>query len=147
MEEETQELVVRDEDKFAKDFKLLTNDAIINQLVLLSKTLRSHYEIGNDERNMYIQLLKFYDKIVYMNIDLLSLAILYISRNNFNTQLTFNEKKGLEDFIINKVIPFMDKQKDTAGGAKSKDENMKANITINFISYLTSLTNYISPNL
>ena len=61
-DEEKVNLVVGDEDKLSKNLKLLTNDAIFNQLVLLSETLKSHYELSNDDRNNYVQLLKFYDK-------------------------------------------------------------------------------------
>ena len=83
-DEERQEVEVPDEQKIARELKPNTNDAIINQLLLLYKHMKSHYELSNDERNNYMKLLKFYDRIVYMNPELLSLAILFISRNKFD---------------------------------------------------------------
>ena len=138
-DEEKVNLVVGDEDKLSKDLKLLTNDAIINQLILLSKTLKSHNELNNDDRNSYIQLLKFYDKIVYMNIDLLSLAILYISKYRFSLEPTIQDKLELEKFIISRVIPFIDQKKDI-------DEKKKADISINFVAYLIALNNHLYSN-
>ena len=139
-EEERSELVVKEEDIIAKGLRLVTNDAITNQLLALYKSLKSHYELSNDERNNYMNLLKFYDRIVYMNTDLLSLAILYISRYKFGKDMSTEDKEVLDNFIKDRVIPFMNKQKD-----HDKIEEAKAiNISINFISYLISLSNYLT---
>jgi len=139
-DEEKVNLVVGDEDKLSKNLKLLTNDAIFNQLVLLSETLKSHYELSNDDRNNYVQLLKFYDKIAYMNIDLLSLAILYISKHRFSSNV--QDKIDLETFIVTRVVPFINGKNESI----KIDERKKNNITINFVAYLISLNNYLNFN-
>ena len=139
-DEERQEVEVPDEQKIARELKPNTNDAIINQLLLLYKHMKSHYELSNDERNNYMKLLKFYDRIVYMNPELLSLAILFISRNKFDKNMNDNDKRELESFINERVIPFMNKQKEH----DKVEETKRSNIKINFISYLISLSNYLT---
>ena len=139
LEEERFEVVATEEDLLKKDLKLSTNESIANQLIVLFKALRNHFELSKDERNNYIQLLKFYDNIVYMEIELLSLAILYISRYKFSPIITDEEKEEVNNFIVTRVIPTLLKQQDI----KNVDPIKKNNITKNFISYLISLRMYL----
>ncbi len=140
MEEERPELVNADEEKkISEELKSTVNEAVVNQLLALYKSMKSQYELSSDERNTYLRNLKYYPNIISMNTDLISLALVFFSKYIFNKNMSLSEKRDLELFMDEKVIPFMLKE-------KSDNEAKKNGIRENFISYLISLSDFLSPS-
>ena len=140
IEEERHEFESKDpeKDRIVKDLSIGTNEQILQQLIALNKALRDHYELSNDERFKYTLLLRYYEDIVYMNPELLSYAILFKSRYVFGQNMSYEDKKQLENFINERIIPAFGKKKENP----KAEEIRKSDLTINFISYLTSLSRY-----